>query len=83
MLYQILLQKRSSKRKILIPVRGYIYPVGRLDYNSRSNAIYDSDFASRITHPRYGIEKEYLVKFKGFVDTPNANGRPFHRWFSS
>jgi len=59
---------RQSARS-LIPVSGYIFPVGRLDYNSEGLILFtnDGDFASRITHPRYGIEKEYLVKFKGFL----------------
>ncbi len=27
----------------------------------------DGDFANRIMHPRYGVEKEYLAKFKGII----------------
>jgi 23S rRNA pseudouridine2605 synthase len=53
----------------LIPVTGYIFPVGRLDYNSEGLMLFtnDGDFASRIIHPKYNIEKEYLVKFKGLL----------------
>ena len=40
-----------------------LFPVGRLDKNSRGLMLLtdDGDFALRITHPRYGCEKEYLV----------------------
>lgn len=40
-----------------------LFPVGRLDKNSRGLMFLtdDGDFALRITHPRYGCEKEYLV----------------------
>jgi pseudouridine synthase len=27
----------------------------------------DGDFANRVMHPRYGVEKEYLAKFKGVI----------------
>ena len=41
-----------------------LYPVGRLDYNSEGLMIFtdDGDFAYKIMHPKYMIEKEYLVK---------------------
>jgi len=43
--------------------------VGRLDYHSEGLMIFtnDGDFAHIIMHPRYGIEKEYLVKCKGIL----------------
>lgn len=43
--------------------------VGRLDYNSEGLIFYtnDGDFALRLTHPRYGIRKRYLVTIKGEV----------------
>ena len=43
------------------PVR--VYPVGRLDMNSEGLLILtnDGELALRLTHPRYGIEKEYYV----------------------
>lgn len=62
-------ERERQNARSLIPVRGYIFPVGRLDYNSEGLMLFtnDGDFASWITHPKYGIEKEYLVKFKGFL----------------
>ena len=58
------------KRKLardLIKINGRIFPVGRLDYHSDGLMIFtnDGDFANEIMHPKYGIEKEYLVKVKG------------------
>jgi len=40
-----------------------LYPVGRLDRNSEGLLLItnDGDLANRLTHPRYHVEKEYLV----------------------
>lgn len=40
-----------------------LYPVGRLDRNSEGLILVtnDGDLANRLTHPRYELEKEYLV----------------------
>lgn len=53
----------------LIRTKGYLFPVGRLDYNSEGLIFFtnDGDFAYKVTHPKFGIEKEYLVKFKGML----------------
>ena len=44
-----------------------IYPVGRLDKQSRGLLILtnDGDFCYRLTHPKFSVEKEYLVGLKG------------------
>jgi 23S rRNA pseudouridine2605 synthase len=46
--------------------------VGRLDYQSEGLIFYtnDGEFALRLTHPRYGIRKKYLITVKGEV-TPD------------
>lgn len=51
-------------------VREYVYPVGRLDYDSEGLLILtsDGDLAARLTHPRHGIEREYEVKVRGVPD---------------
>jgi 23S rRNA pseudouridine2605 synthase len=51
-------------------VREYVYPVGRLDYDSEGLLLLtsDGDFAARLTHPRHGIEREYEVRVKGVPD---------------
>ena len=48
-------------------VREYVYPVGRLDYDSEGLLILtsDGDLAARLTHPRHGVEREYHVRVKG------------------
>jgi 23S rRNA pseudouridine2605 synthase len=53
----------------LIPIETYLFPVGRLDYNSEGLIFFSNDgvFADRVMHPRYGVEKEYLVKFRGLL----------------
>lgn len=47
----------------LVPIPGHIYPVGRLDVDSEGLMLLtnDGDLANRLTHPRYGHEKEYRV----------------------
>ena len=42
-------------------VRDYIYPVGRLDYDSEGLLLLTSDgeLAARLTHPRHGVAREY------------------------
>jgi len=47
----------------LVPVKDQLFPVGRLDLNSEGLMLLtnDGDLANRLTHPRYGHEKEYRV----------------------
>ncbi len=47
----------------LVPVKASIYPVGRLDNESEGLILLtnDGDLANRLTHPRYGHQKEYRV----------------------
>lgn len=56
------LDKRPTVRD-LVPVPGQLYPVGRLDIDSEGLILMtnDGDLANRLTHPRYGHEKEYRV----------------------
>lgn len=44
-----------------------LYPVGRLDYDSEGLLLMtnDGDLAYRLTHPKYQVEKEYLVEATG------------------
>jgi 23S rRNA pseudouridine2605 synthase len=53
----------------LINFEGKLFPIGRLDFNSEGLIIFtnDGDLGNKIMHPRYGVEKEYLVKLKGIL----------------
>src|SRR5690349_20071548 len=57
-------------------VRDYVYPVGRLDYDSEGLLLLtsDGDLAAQLTHPRHGVEREYEVRVKG-VPEPRLLGR--------
>jgi 23S rRNA pseudouridine2605 synthase len=47
----------------MIELPGHIFPVGRLDFESEGLILMtnDGDLANRLTHPRYGHQKEYRV----------------------
>ncbi len=47
----------------LIPLDGHLYPVGRLDWDSEGLILMtnDGELTNKLTHPRYGHEKEYRV----------------------
>ncbi len=47
----------------LIPMEGHLYPVGRLDWDSEGLILMtnDGELTNKLTHPRYGHEKEYRV----------------------
>lgn len=51
-------------------VREYVYPVGRLDFDSEGLLLLtsDGDLAARLTHPRHGVEREYIVQVRGVPD---------------
>lgn len=61
--------KERQNARSLIPFKENLFPVGRLDYNSEGLIFFTNDgsFAHKITHPKFGVEKEYLVKFKGII----------------
>ncbi len=47
----------------LVDVSGHLYPVGRLDYESEGLVLMtnDGDLTNKLTHPKFGHEKEYRV----------------------
>jgi len=51
----------------LVNVEARLFPVGRLDLNSEGLVLLtnDGELAHRMTHPRYGHEKEYEVLVEG------------------
>lgn len=62
-------ENRRSLSSILPGEWDNLYSVGRLDYNSEGLIFYtnDGEFSLRLTHPRYGVEKKYMVTVKGEV----------------
>ena len=65
--------KDNQDRKLartLLDDKERLYPVGRLDYQSEGLMLFTNDggFAQRVMHPRYEVEKEYLVKLRGKLD---------------
>jgi 23S rRNA pseudouridine2605 synthase len=53
-----------------VPTRARVFPVGRLDLSSTGLLILtnDGELAARLLHPRYHVEKEYVVAVRGTVD---------------
>ena len=59
----------------LIKIEGHLYPVGRLDFDSEGLVLMtnDGDLTNRLTHPRYGHEKEYRVLLARRPDEEQLN----------
>jgi len=53
----------------LVPGHTRVYPVGRLDADSEGLLLLTNDGAltERVTHPRYGVTKTYLVEADGSI----------------
>ncbi|NLA36458.1 MAG: rRNA pseudouridine synthase [Actinobacteria bacterium] len=51
----------------LVPQEPRVYPVGRLDYETSGLLLVtnDGDLTHRLTHPSFGVEKEYLAEVDG------------------
>jgi 23S rRNA pseudouridine2605 synthase len=60
-------QGRPTIARILPDYGVQLKPVGRLDMDSEGLLIVsnDGELAHRLMHPRYGVEKEYIVVVKG------------------
>jgi 23S rRNA pseudouridine2605 synthase len=64
-----------SRRRTVIDwlkgVREYVYPVGRLDYDSEGLLLLtnDGELAAALTHPRHGIDREYHAWVLGAPDS--------------
>jgi 23S rRNA pseudouridine2605 synthase len=65
-------QRRTTVIDLLVRagIAGYFYPVGRLDYDSEGLMLLtnDGDFAERIMHPRYELERTYVAEVAGVPD---------------
>ena len=63
-------QRRRTVLDLLDGVREYVYPVGRLDYDTEGLLLLtnDGDLAARLTHPRHGVERTYEAHVAGMPD---------------
>src|SRR5688500_19826495 len=63
-------QRRQTVVDLLQGLREYVYPVGRLDYDSEGLLLLtnDGDLAARLTHPRHEVERTYEARVAGMPD---------------
>jgi pseudouridine synthase len=63
-------QKRPTVIDLIAAVREYVYPVGRLDFDTAGLLILtnDGELAARLTHPRHGIARVYEARVLGVPD---------------
>src|SRR5688500_2787712 len=63
-------QRRPTVMDLLAGVREYVYPVGRLDYETEGLLLLtnDGDLAAELTHPRHGVERTYEAHVAGLPD---------------
>ena len=63
-------QRRRTVIDLLHGVREYVYPVGRLDYDTQGLLLLtnDGDLAAKLTHPRHQVERTYEAYVAGIPD---------------
>ena len=63
-------QRRPTVMDLLRGVRDYVYPVGRLDYESEGLLLLtnDGDLAARLTHPSHEVARVYEARVLGVPD---------------
>src|SRR5437763_14928340 len=63
-------QRRPTVLDLLRGVKEYVYPVGRLDFDSEGLLLLtnDGDLAARLTHPRHGVARVYEARVLGIPD---------------
>jgi 23S rRNA pseudouridine2605 synthase len=63
-------KRRKTVLDLLEGVREYVYPVGRLDYDTEGLLLLtnDGDLAASLTHPRHGVERTYEARVAGMPD---------------
>ena len=60
-------QRRRTIMDLLEGVKEYVYPVGRLDYDTQGLLLLtnDGELAAKLTHPRHGVERTYEARVAG------------------
>jgi pseudouridine synthase len=63
-------EQRPTVLDLLKGVREYVYPVGRLDFDSEGLLILtnDGELAAKLTHPSHGVPRVYDAKVLGVPD---------------
>jgi pseudouridine synthase len=63
-------QRRPTVLTVIGDLAGYVYPVGRLDYDSEGLLLLtnDGELAARLTHPRHEVPKVYQARVRGTPD---------------
>src|SRR4051812_2777654 len=63
-------QGRPTVMDLLQGVKEYVYPVGRLDYDSEGLLLLtnDGELATRLAHPRHEVDKVYQARVRGVPD---------------
>jgi 23S rRNA pseudouridine2605 synthase len=53
----------------LVEIPQHVYPVGRLDFESEGLVLMtnDGDLTNKLTHPKFGHDKEYRVLLRGVL----------------
>src|SRR5437763_3244187 len=57
-------QRRPTVVDLIRGIKEYVYPVGRLDYDSEGLLLLtnDGDLAARLAHPRHGVARVYEAR---------------------
>jgi 23S rRNA pseudouridine2605 synthase len=63
-------QRRRTVMDLISGVREYVYPVGRLDFDTEGLLLLtnDGDLAAMLTHPRHEVERTYEAHVAGVPD---------------
>jgi 23S rRNA pseudouridine2605 synthase len=63
-------QRRPTVIDLLGGVREYVYPVGRLDYDTEGLLLLtnDGELAAQLMHPRHEVERTYEARVAGIPD---------------
>ncbi len=63
-------QRRRTVIDLLRGVKEYVYPVGRLDYDTQGLLLLtnDGDLAAKLTHPRHEVDRTYEARVAGMPD---------------